>query len=173
MKTIARISATFALALLAGCSSQENYSAFRYFSVEDGSVAVHAQGLPDAHVAANGDLNIAGKPVAVEAPQRDLLKQYYTAILALREQAIATGMAGAATGAQAVTSVVSGLASGNPDKIDQEVNAKAARVEAEAAKLCAKFGEIRTLQLSLAEQLPALKPYATIAPGATVNCRSE
>jgi hypothetical protein len=174
MKTIARICAALALILLAGCSAQEDgHSVFRFFSVKDGSAAVRTPGLPDALVTANGDLSIAGKPVAVEPQQRDLLKRYYAAILALHEQTVAIGAAGAATGTQAVSSVLAALTSGNPDKIDQEVNAKAAQVETEVARLCADLGEIRRLQTSLAEQVPDLKPYATITADLLTNCRVE
>ncbi|TAM62322.1 MAG: hypothetical protein EPN49_04610 [Rhodanobacter sp.] len=157
---------------LAGCDDDGRHETIaNYISIHDGSIAVHAPGRADADISAAGDLSIANASVPVTAAQRDLLKHYYGAALTLRDHGIATGKAGIATAGQALKSVASGLASGNPDKIDSEVNASAARVEAQAALVCNDLADLRTAQQALAAQLPAFQPYAQIKASEADDCR--
>ncbi len=51
-----------------------------------------------------------------------------------------------------------GLASGNSNEIDKEVNAKASLVEQEAMKICQDLAGIKTAQDNLPGQLAAFKP---------------
>ncbi|HUW51924.1 MAG TPA: hypothetical protein VMV99_00695 [Rhodanobacter sp.] len=162
-----------AAACLTGCDDRDHHETVaNYISIHDGSVAVHAPGRADADISAAGDLSIADTNVPVSAAQRDLLRHYYSTALALRDHGIATGKAGIATAGQALKSVASGLASGNPDKIDSEVNASAARVKAQAALVCNDLADLRTVQESLAAQLPAFQPYAQIKASEADKCRS-
>ena len=78
---------------------------------------------------------------------------------------------GAAVAGQAIRSVASGLASGDTDKIDAEVNASAARVEAKAALICDDLAEIQSTQQTLASQLEAFRPYALIKADEADKCR--
>ena len=142
-------------------------------SIHAGRVAVHAQGQGDADITAAGDLSIAGKPVAVTATQSALLKRYYASALAIRDHGIATGEAGVATANKAITSVASNLANGNPEKIDAEVHASAANVEAQADKICDDLGQIHSIQQTLVAQLPAFRPYALIKASEANDCRHE
>lgn len=161
-------------ACLTGCHDRDSHDTITsYLSLHDGSVAVHAPGRPDALINAAGDLTIAGKSVTVTSAERDLLKHYYATALAIRDHGIATGMAGMATAGKAISSVASGLASGNPDKIDAEVNASADKVEAKAALICNDLADIRTTQETLASQLEAFRPYALIKASEADDCRGH
>lgn len=143
-----------------------------YISIHSGSIAVHAPNRPDADISAAGDLSIAGKSVTVSPTQRDLLKHYYATALTLRDHGIATGEAGAAVAGKALSSVAAGLASGNTDKIDAEVNASAAKVTAKAALICDDLAEIRSTQQTLAGQLEVMRPYALIKADEADRCRA-
>ncbi|MEO8777259.1 MAG: DUF2884 family protein [Rhodanobacter sp.] len=157
--------------VLAGCDSNGHYDSITsYLSVHDSSVAVHARGHSDADINASGDLSIGGANVAVNDAQRALLKHYYSSAQAMRDHGIDTGKAGVAVANKAVSSVASGLASGDTSKIDGEVNAMAAKVEAKAAMVCADLADLRSTQETLAVQLPAFQPYALIKASEVKEC---
>ncbi|MEO6250187.1 MAG: hypothetical protein ABIO59_05850 [Luteimonas sp.] len=146
--------------VLAACDSRENDRSFSHFSVVDDShVAIHARGAADAILAADGSLSIDGKTVATTPQQQVLLEAYYHGVDVLRRDAIATGAAGIATAGTAIVSVVSGLASGDPDSIGPKVDAKAAKVEAGAMKICADIAQLRKQQVTIAAQVEAFRPY--------------
>lgn len=163
---------SFALAA-SGCSHRDHVSVISFIDVDGGKVAISAPHQDDAVISAAGDLTIGRASVAVDAAQRDLLKHYYATALSLRDDGIATGKAGLATAGKALGSVASGLASGNTDRIDSEVNASAARVEAQAALVCKDVAELRTTQEALVSQLPAFQPYARIKPHDAEDCRDN
>lgn len=159
---------------LAGCGNHSNYDTITsYLSIHDGSVAVHAPGRADADISATGDLSIDGSSVTVTPAQRDLLKHYYNTALTLRDHGIATGNAGIATAGKAISSVASGLASGDTDKIDSEVNASVAKVDAKANLVCDDLTELQSTQNTLATQLAAFQPYALIKSHEAEDCRGN
>jgi len=161
---------------VAGCNGTSSDSVTTYISTQtsDGSIVVHAPGHADAHITAAGDLSIAGSKVSVTSEQRELLQKYYVTTLMMRDHGIATGNAGIATAGKALSSVASGLASGNTDKIDSEVNASAAKVEAHAALICKDLADLRSTQEKLlASQLSAFQPYALIKSNEADDCRGR
>jgi len=157
-------------AAIAACSHGD--SEFQHLSVlDDSHVAVHAPGRADAIVSASGALSIAGTPVTVNAAQAQIAARYFTSAVALRDDAMKTGAAGASTAATAIASVAVGLASGNPDSIDAKVNASAAKVEAAADRVCTDVQALTQAQNELAAALPQFKPYATIAAREVNDCK--
>lgn len=175
MKAIRNSTCASLLAVtLAGCSGSGNNHlqlGFQHISVLDGSsIAVHARSGPDAIVSAAGALSIGGKDVPTTPAQEELLKQYFASVAALRADAIATGMAGVATAGTAIRSVVSGLANGTPDQIGPAVEARAATVEVQAAKVCNDLAEVRSKQEAVAVQLAAFRPYALIDAEQVSDC---
>ena len=159
---------------LAGCDDDNNGNAISsYITLHDKSVAVHAPGRPDADISPTGELNIANKSIALTDSERALLRHYHVTAFAVRDHGIATGKAGAATGMTAIRSVASNLANGTPDKIDSEVNASAVKVEAKVALICNDLADLRSTQETLANQLPAFRPYATIKADEAQRCRGE
>ncbi len=174
MRTLLFTTLFLAAACLTGCQAKEASTTIgSYITLHGDTVAVHAPNRPDAQITANGELTIANRPIAVTDSERDLLKHYHATALAVRKHGIATGIAGMATAGRAISSVASGLASGNTDKIDTEVNASAAKVEASAALICNDLAEIHATQESLAGQLEAFKPYALIKANEADDCRGH
>lgn len=134
-------------------------------------VVLRVDGSPDATINENGDLLIDQQSVSINDTQRQLLKSYYQNAYAIRTDGIATGKAGAAVGAQALKSVATRLASGDPDKIQQDVSAKAQLVKEAARKICQDVSGIQAVQNQLTPQLPAFKPYGNIiGPGDAKDC---
>jgi hypothetical protein len=159
--------------LIAACGGiSQGGSVFRYFSIERDGIHVHSHVGADAIVSAAGDLSIDGASVPVTPEQRGVVR-YYDSISHLRDDALEPGKAGARTGTQALASVASGLASGNPDKIGPEIEAKAANVESAVAKLCTELAQVRAFQNEIARQLPQFLPYAQIDEEAVASCRKD
>lgn len=125
-------------------------------------VTIHTRQAPDAVIDANGDLQIDARAVTVDPASRDLLKTYYSSALTIRSDAIATGKAGVAVGEQAAKSVLKRLASGNPDAIQHDIDAKSALVKADAAKICQDLRSTKHSQDQLATSLPAFRPYGAV-----------
>lgn len=160
--------------LLSGCViNYDDSSVFSHISIGDGSIAVHAKSAPDAIVNPAGDLSIDGKAVALTPDQRDLLKQYYAQVMAVRDDGIATGKAGAAMAGHAMGSVASGLAHGNPDSIGPAIEARAKGVEAKAMAVCNDVAALQAKQDAIANALPVFKPYALINGKEVSDCRSQ
>lgn len=172
-------------ALIAGCgkdSADTNVLSFRGSSnlvnggitLQNDEVTLHVQSAPDAVINAAGDLSIDQHPAAVSAAQRALLQDYYRNVLAARDHGILTGKAGAAIAGQAIKSVVQGVASGNTDNIDKEIDAKSQKVTQAALKICQDMAGIKTAQDNLAGQLAAFKPYAGIVDAGNItDCTSD
>ena len=159
---------------LAGCDSAVSGTVVTddgYIALRDGQAVVRAPGQPDASIAADGALRIGEATIATTPGQRAQLARYYVEAAALRDDGIATGKAGLAVAGHAIGSVISGLVSGDPDRIDREVDAKARTVEASARKLCADLAQLRSTQDAIAAQLPAFRPYARIDAGDTGRCQ--
>jgi hypothetical protein len=155
----------------AACSAESENDSFTHLTPIDAHhFALHRHDGSDAVVSSNGELTIDGKSVSLNPVQRDLVARYFAGASTVRDDALATGLAGAGTALTAIGSVASGLASGEPDKIGPAVEAKAAQVEAKAEKLCADLGALAATQNSLADVLAAFKPYATIEQKEVAEC---
>lgn len=159
---------------LAGCGRTAPNGAVvagdAYIALRDGRAVVHASGAPDASIGPAGDLRIGDRDITTTAGQREQLARYYASAVALRDDGIATGKAGLSVAGHAIGSVISGLANGDPDRIDKEVGARAQVVEAHAHKLCADLKQLRSAQDAVAAQLPAFRPYARIDAGDAERC---
>ena len=156
-------------AAIAACGHAD--SQFQHLSViDDTHISVHAPGLADAILTAGGTLEIDGKAIVLNAGQSQIIVRYFASAVALRNDAIKTGAAGASTAATAIASVAVGLASGNPDSIGDKVDASAAKVDAAANRVCADLQALTHAQNDLAAALPQFKPYATIAAHEANDC---
>jgi len=157
----------------AGCAESSSDTTFTHLTlIDDQHVAVHRHDGPDAVVSAAGELGIAAKSVSLDRAQKDLLIRYFAGARAVRQDGFATGMAGADTAMTAISSVVGGLASGEPDKIGPAVDAKAATVRAQAEKLCGDLRELAATQNALAASLAEFKPYALIDAKEVKECHA-
>ncbi len=168
-----------ATALLAACGHGGGdhsgaMSAFRHLTITDsGDVMVHARNGSKARITATGDLYIEGKSITTTAAERELLQDYHSGAVALRRDAIATGKAGMDTGIHALGAVAKGLASGNPDSIDSEVNSRAKKVDALADAVCQDLARLYADQGKVAAAIPAFHPYATIEPREVSECGGD
>lgn len=160
---------------LAGCGEPS-----ANFSIAHGALRVHGSevtivrdGSPDAHLGAGGKLTIGSDPVTLTPEQRAQLESYYSAVLAIRTDAIATGKAGAEVGATAATEVVSGLMHGDTSQIGARVEAKADEVRRQALSLCKDLATIRSSQESLRSSLAAFAPYAVVRESEVSDCAKD
>jgi hypothetical protein len=163
---------TFAvLAVTAGgCTTDTEVRGVQLRRVDSQHVAVHRLNGAEAIVSAAGEISIDGKSLALSAAQKDLAITYFGQANAVRDDGFATGMAGASTAMTAISSVVSGLANGEPDKIGSEIDAKASKIQVHVDKLCRDLRELATTQNELAASLPEFKPFAMIGDRDVRSC---
>lgn len=137
------------------------------------NLKLNASGHPRAEVSAKGDFIVDGKPVPVNDQQRALLVAYHRELGGIADAGIATGKEGAKLAGKAVGAAVKGIFSGDPDRIDREMEAEAKKVEAEAMKICDRLPALHKAQQDLVAALPAFQPYAGMEPADIEECRSS
>ena len=137
------------------------------------NLKLDATGHPRAEVSAKGDFIIDGKPVPVSDAQRALLVAYHRELGGIADAGIATGKEGVKLAGKAVGAAVKGIFSGNPDHIEQEMEAEAKKVEAEAMKICDRLPGLYKAQQDLAAALPAFQPYAGMEQDDIKECRTS
>jgi len=167
-----------ATALLGACNHGGDHSrttsVSRHLSIADnGDVIAYARDGSTARISVAGDLEIAGKPVTVSSAGRKRLQGYRSDALALRHDAIATGKAGVQTGLHALDAVAKGLASGDTDSIDSEVNSRAGKVDALAHTVCQDLARLYADQGQVTAAIPAFRPYATIERHEVSDCHTD
>ena len=117
-----------------------------------------------AKIAANGDMTIAGKAIALNENQRALSKSYYAATKKIALQGIEIGKESAKLATQAIgvaiSSVFSDGAGTDGKDIEKTIEAKAGKIEAVAQKLCTNAIELKGIQ----EKLVAAVPEFTAEP---------
>jgi len=161
--------------VLAGCGNGLNTT-----SIADGGIVVrgdrvtlHGDGGSEAVVDAAGKLVVDDREVAVDAAQRQLLKQYYQGALAVREHGLATGRAGAGVAVQSLKNAAAHVTGGDSEQADAGLDAATQRVNREASKICIDIQQIRLAQERLAGSLPAFKPFAGIIDGDGSDCSKD
>jgi hypothetical protein len=169
--TRALSTALLAGALLAGCGGDlpspgvtiqqgdRHDNVLRHIGFEGDRISISLPGGQQAEITATGALSIGGKPVALDDPQRVLVQRFHEHAIALRNEGLAMGTAGAKMAGHAVSSVVAGLAQGEPDSIGQRIEAEAATLESRALQLCERAMALQAAQVELAKAVPAFKPY--------------
>lgn len=157
-----------------GIGHDRNTSVFQHLSITDnGDVIAHAHDGSSARINAAGDLDIQGRSVGMTPAQRELLQNYHADAIALRKDAIATGKAGVETGMHALDAVAKGLASGNADSIDSEVNNRTDKVNALAHTVCQDLARLYATQGKVTTAISAFSPYATIESHEVSDCRND
>jgi hypothetical protein len=184
MNRLPILCALLACCLLAGCGKGPidlTIITPGYTSLADGgirlngdAVTLHARAVPDASIDANGNLEIAGKSIAVDNGARQQLQRYYRGVMTARADGLATGKAGRAMAGNAIKEVASGLANGRPDQVEAKLNAASEKVQHASGKICQDMQTIKQAQDSLAGQLSAFRPYASIVgPGDIKGCGED
>lgn len=159
--------------LLLGCNQGSTHIAGAIV-VAGGKAVISAPGQPDAVVSVDGKLDIDGKRIAVTADQQQLLRDYYSNAMQVREHGIAAGKAGAVTGLHALTASITGLFDGkNKGQIASDVEASTQEVIDAAGKICHDLVRIQSTQDALAGQLPAFQPYARLTGNDVSECQDS
>ncbi len=141
-------------------------------TVRDGYVSIHGSNASSAVITASGDLRIAGVTTPLTAPQRVLTRRYYHQVQDIVHQGMATGKAGAAMAGKIIGAVITGLASGDTDRIDRTANLQTTKIEVSVAKICDDLQAIQNSQMQITAQIPAFAPYAVMDKQRVIDCRS-
>ena len=142
-------------------------------TLRDGRVVIRGSDGTEATVSKEGELAIAGQPVAVAEAERADLTRYYRAANDVVGHAAATGVAGAEVGATAASAVANGLAKGDMSEVRGKVEAQAEEVKRQALKLCDDIKEVRAAQEVLRAALPKFEPYAVVGEHDVVDCGKD
>lgn len=129
---------------------------------------------PDAAITPQGDLLIAGKPVALTPGQRNDVLAYRQQLIDIGKAGLVVGKQGAQLGAQAASEAIAGALSGQSSaQIRARVEAQTTGIRQAAAKICDRLPAMLDSQQKLAAEVPAFKPYATLTPARIDECRKD
>jgi len=166
MKALARLLLSAAMACpLAACHVPDTIMANGGIKLYGDVVTLHADGAPEADIAADGALTIDGKTVATTPTERDLLMQYNRSVRSVR----ATGLAMGKTGLKMAAKAITAAASSTSDKTD--AGTATDTMQTLTLGICKASAAIKSAQDQLATQLAAFKPYASImSAGEVADC---
>ena len=139
---------------------------------------IHSDGngtLPKAEITPQGDLLIEGKAVTITAAQRAELLAYRGQILGIAEAGMAIGAQGANIAGHAVSGAIGAIFGGKDGEkeFEKKMEAEAAKIEAEAMKLCTRLPALMAGQQALAASLPEFKPYARMTQADVDDCGKD
>lgn len=154
--------ALFAVAL-AACSPSIHSNGHR-ISFDATGMVVHARGHADAHVTPNGDLSIDGKAIAVTAPQRAQLQQYYTQARGTLDSGEEIGKQGVSMAKHGIDTAIDSIFHDGKSSAEAKLDAQSEQIEAAADKLCGDLQTLNTTQQAIAASIPAFAPYAAGSP---------
>jgi hypothetical protein len=130
-------------------------------------------GLPKAEITPQGDLLIEGRKIDASPEQHALLFQYRKHIEGIASAGMDMGAAGAELGVKAATEALKGVFSGNPDGIEQRIEAEAEKIKVSSMKLCERLPAMLDTQTRLAAAMPEFRPYATMDQSDIDECHDE
>jgi hypothetical protein len=131
--------------------------------------------LPKAEITPQGDLLIEGKTVTITAAQRTELLAYRGQILGIAEAGMAIGAQGANIAGHAISGAVGAIFGGKDGEkeFEKKIEAEAAKIEAEAMKLCTRLPALMAGQQALAAAVPEFKPYARMTQADIEDCGKD
>ena len=141
--------------------------------IAQGNIKISADKQPRAEITPDGRLLIGGKEVPADEAQRRQLLEYRGHVVAIAMDGMDVGLAGAKLGASAAGEALKGIFSGDSDGIEKRINAKAAKIEAQAKRICERLPAMLASQQALAASLPAFKPYATMDQSDVDDCGKD
>lgn len=141
--------------------------------IVEGNIKISSDNQPDAEITPDGHLLIGGKDVPADANQRRQLQAYRGHMVAMATEGMEIGLAGATLGANAAGEALKGIFNGDSDGIEKRVNAEAAKIEAQAKRLCERMPAMLASQQALAASLPAFKPYARMDQSDVDDCGKD
>jgi len=141
-------------------------------TIHNGYVSIHGNPASPAVITASGDLRIAGATLPLTTSQRILTRRYYHQVQDIVYQGRVTGKAGATLAGKVIGAVITGLASGDTDRIDRTAKLQATKIDASVAKICASLETIQNTQKQITAQIPAFAAYSVIDKQQVSDCRS-
>ncbi|MCF3457095.1 YggN family protein [Stenotrophomonas maltophilia] len=141
--------------------------------IAQGNIKISADKQPRAEITPDGRLLIAGKEVAANDVQRRHLQEYRGHVVAVAMAGMDVGLAGAKLGANAAGEALKGIFSGDSEGVEKRINAEAAKIEAQAKRICDRLPALLASQQALARELPAFKPYATMDQSDVDDCGKD
>ncbi len=141
--------------------------------IAQGNIKISADKQPRAEITPGGRLLIAGKEVAANDVQRRHLQEYRGHVVAVAMAGMDVGLAGAKLGANAAGEALKGIFSGDSEGVEKRINAEAAKIEAQAKRICDRLPAMLASQQALARELPAFKPYATMDQSDVDDCGKD
>ncbi|HGM6374086.1 TPA: hypothetical protein ACKP8M_001709 [Stenotrophomonas maltophilia] len=141
--------------------------------IAQGNIKISADKQPRAEITPDGRLLIAGKEVAANDVQRRHLQEYRGHVVAVAMASMDVGLAGAKLGANAAGEALKGIFSGDSEGVEKRINAEAAKIEAQAKRICDRLPAMLASQQALARELPAFKPYATMDQSDVDDCGKD
>ncbi|WP_242900176.1 YggN family protein [Stenotrophomonas maltophilia] len=141
--------------------------------IAQGNIKISADKQPRAGITPDGRLLIAGKEVAANDVQRRHLQEYRGHVVAVAMAGMDVGLAGAKLGANAAGEALKGIFSGDSEGVEKRINAEAAKIEAQAKRICDRLPAMLASQQALARELPAFKPYATMDQSDVDDCGKD
>ena len=129
--------------------------------------------LPEAEISPEGDLLVGDQEVATTPEQRELLLEYRGHVVDLVETGMAMGVKGADLGIQAARDALGSVFRGETEEFGRRIEAEAAKLEAEAVRLCDRLPAMLETQQQLAASLPEFRPYATMTAEDVEDCRKD
>ncbi|MHC1651676.1 DUF2884 family protein [Stenotrophomonas maltophilia] len=138
--------------------------------IAEGNIKISADEQPRAEITPDGRLLIAGKEVATNDAQRRHLQEYRGHVVAVAMAGMDVGVAGAKLGANAAGEALKSIFSGDSEGVEKRINAEAAKIEAQAKRICDRLPAMLASQQALARELPAFKPYATMDQSDVDDC---
>lgn len=137
------------------------------------NITISHDGSPKAEITPKGDLLIDGRTVAINDAQRRLLLDYRAQVVQIASAGMDVGTEGAKLAGKAIGEAIGGLLSGNPDRIEQRVQAQAQGVKNAALKLCDRLPAMYDAQKRVAAAVPEFAPYAKAKPHDIAECRRD
>ena len=139
---------------------------------------IHSDGngnLPKAEITPQGDLLIEGKAVTITAAQRAELLAYRGQVIGIAEAGMAIGAQGANIAGHALSGAVGAIFGGKDGEkeFEKKIEAEAAKIEAEAMKICTRLPGLMAGQQGLAASLPEFRPYARMTQEDVDDCGKD
>ncbi len=155
--------------ILSACSpSDRGEVVVNRITMGDNEIHVHAPDTPDATISRDGYLRIGNREIALSASQKSLLQRYYNDAVQMRSDRKDVALAGAKIGGAAISTVLTRLFGGEPDK--KKLEAGSAEIQQKVVVLCDRLADLDATQRQAGESIPAFKPYADIKFG---DCRMD
>lgn len=132
-------------------------------TLDNGDAVIHGDDGTEARITPDGGLTIAGRPVAVNAAQRQQLAQYVATVKDIEIRGVQLGAAAGSFAAGVAAEAIAALFAGtSEDDIDRNAQARANEFKKKALPICQDVRKLKQLQDSLQIGLSTFKPYAVI-----------